>query len=88
MARSSNSLDLGLGTDPSGPNADGIGSDDYPSIRQNLTRGMEEKDLPGEFLMLHGHPATANVQALTEAGTDMLIMESPGHRGADDPVFG
>ncbi len=55
---------------------------------ENLTREIEEHDLPVEFLLLHGHPADAIISAVGEAGIDMLIMGSHGHRGLDDLVFG
>jgi manganese transport protein len=55
---------------------------------ENLTREIEEKDLPVEFLLLHGQPAEAIIKTVEEIGIDMLIMGSHGHRGLDDLVFG
>jgi manganese transport protein len=55
---------------------------------ENLTREIEEKDLPVEFLLLHGKPAEAIIKTVGEFGIDMLIMGSHGHRGLDDLVFG
>jgi len=55
---------------------------------ESLTREIEEKDLAVEFLLLHGKPAEGIVKAVGEAGIDMLIMGSHGHRGLDDLVFG
>ena len=54
----------------------------------HLTREIEEADLPVEFLLLHGQPAEAIVNAVDTAGIDMLVMGSHGHRGMDDLVFG
>jgi manganese transport protein len=53
-----------------------------------LTREIEEADLSVEFLLLHGKPAEAIVDAVKTAGIDMLVMGSHGHRGMDDLVFG
>jgi len=55
---------------------------------ESLAREVEERDLSVESLLLHGHPAEAIVGAVDEAGIDMLIMGSHGHRGMDDLVFG
>jgi manganese transport protein len=55
---------------------------------ENLTREIEEKDLPVEFMLLHGKPAEAIIKTVEEIGIDMLIMGSHGHRGLDDLVFG
>jgi manganese transport protein len=55
---------------------------------ENLTREIEEIDLPVEFLLLHGQPAEAIIKAVKEIDIDMLIMGSHGHRGLDDLVFG
>jgi len=55
---------------------------------ENLTREIEENDLPVEFLLLHGQPAEAIIKAVKEIDVDMLIMGSHGHRGLDDLVFG
>jgi manganese transport protein len=58
------------------------------SYLESLTREIEERDLPVEFLLLHGHPAEGIVKAVDETGIDMLIMGSHGHRGLDDLVHG
>jgi manganese transport protein len=55
---------------------------------ESLTREIEERDLPVEFLLLHGHPAEGIVKAVAETGIDMLVMGSHGHRGLDDLVYG
>jgi manganese transport protein len=55
---------------------------------ENLTREIEEIDLPVEFLLLHGQPAETIIKAVKEIDIDMLIMGSHGHRGLDDLVFG
>jgi manganese transport protein len=58
------------------------------SYLEGLTREIEERDLPVESLLLHGRPPEEIVKAVIEAGIDMLIMGSHGHRGLDDLVFG
>jgi manganese transport protein len=58
------------------------------SYLESLAREIEEKDLPVEYLLLHGQPADAIIRAVEEAGVDMLILGSHGHRGLDDLVFG
>jgi len=58
------------------------------SYLESLAREIEEKDLPVEFLLLHGQPADAIIRAVEETGVDMLILGSHGHRGLDDLVFG
>ena len=58
------------------------------SYLESLTREIEERDLPVEFLLLHGRPAEGIVKAVGETGIDMLIMGSHGHRGLDDLVHG
>ena len=55
---------------------------------ESLTREIEERDLPVESLLLHGRPPEEIVKAVIEAGIDMLVMGSHGHRGLDDLVFG
>jgi len=55
---------------------------------EHLTREIEERNLPVEFLLLHGHPAEGIVTAVAEIGIDMLVMGSHEHRGLDDLVFG
>jgi manganese transport protein len=55
---------------------------------ENLTREIEDKDLPVEFMLLHGKPAEAIIKTVEEIGIDMLVMGSHGHRGLDDLVFG
>lgn len=55
---------------------------------ESLTREIEERDLPVESLLLHGRPPEEIVTAVIEAGIDMLVMGSHGHRGLDDLVFG
>ena len=54
----------------------------------HLTREIEDTDLPVEFLLLHGHPADAIIDAVKTAGIDMLVMGSHGHRGVADLVCG
>lgn len=54
----------------------------------HLTREIEDTDLPLEFLLLHGHPADAIIDAVNTAGLDRLVMGSHGHRGVADLVFG
>ena len=39
-------------------------------------------------MLLHGRPPEEIVKAVNEAGIDMLVMGSHGHRGLDDLVFG
>jgi manganese transport protein len=39
-------------------------------------------------MLLHGRPPEEIVKAVIEAGIDMLVMGSHGHRGLDDLVFG
>jgi len=58
------------------------------SYLESLTREVEERDLPVESLLLHGRPPEEIVKAVNEAGIDMLVMGSHGHRGLDDLVFG
>ena len=58
------------------------------SYLESLTREIEERDLPVESILLHGHPPEEIVKAVIEAGIDMLVMGSHGHRGLDDLVFG
>jgi manganese transport protein len=58
------------------------------SYLAHLTREIEDTDLPVEFLLLHGHPADAIIDAVKTAGIDMLLMGSHGHRGVADLVFG
>jgi manganese transport protein len=58
------------------------------SYLAHLTREIEDTDLPVEFLLLHGHPADAIIDAVKTAGIDMLVMGSHGHRGVADLVFG
>jgi manganese transport protein len=55
---------------------------------ERLTREIEERDLPVEFMLQHGHPAEGIVKAVEAAGIDMLVMGSHGHRGLDDLVHG
>ena len=58
------------------------------SYLESLTREVEERDLPVESMLLHGRPPEEIVKAVIEAGIDMLVMGSHGHRGLDDLVFG
>jgi manganese transport protein len=58
------------------------------SYLESLTREVEERDLPVESMLLHGRPPEEIVKAVNEAGIDMLVMGSHGHRGLDDLVFG
>ena len=58
------------------------------SYLESLTREIEERDLPVESMLLHGRPPEEIVKAVIEAGIDMLVMGSHGHRGLDDLVFG
>lgn len=58
------------------------------SYLESLTREIEERDLPVESMLLHGRPPEEIVKAAIEAGIDMLVMGSHGHRGLDDLVFG
>ena len=58
------------------------------SYLESLTREVEERDLPVESMLLHGRPPEEIVKAVVEAGIDMLVMGSHGHRGLDDLVFG
>jgi manganese transport protein len=55
---------------------------------ETLTREIEDRDLQVEFSLLSGRPAEELVKAAREAGFDMMIMGSHGHRGLDDLVFG
>ncbi len=55
---------------------------------ESMAREIEERDLPVEFLLLHGRPSEEIVKAANEAAFDMMIMGSHGHRGLNDLVFG
>jgi manganese transport protein len=63
------------------------GAEDQHYLEQ-LSREVEEKGLPVDYQLLHGHPAEGIVKAVNETGIDMLVMGSHGHSGLDDLVFG
>jgi len=71
-----------------GPDSWSLHGAEDETYLESLTREIEEKDLPVEFLLLHGQPADAIIKTVEEIGIDMLIMGSHGHRGLDDLVFG
>ncbi len=76
------------GTLMMGPDSWSLHGAEDENYLESLVREIEEKDIPVEFQLLHGHPAEAIVKSVDETGIDMLIMGSHGHRGLDDLVFG
>jgi manganese transport protein len=55
---------------------------------EELAREVEERDLPVETMLRFGRPAEEIVKSVTEAGFDLLVMGSHGHRGLEDLVYG
>lgn len=63
------------------------GTEDAAYLEQ-LAREIEDADRPVETMLRHGDPAAGIVQCAEEAGFDLLVMGSHGHRGLGDIVFG
>jgi manganese transport protein len=53
-----------------------------------LAREIEERDLPVETMLRFGDPADEIIRSVDDAGLDLLVMGSHGHRGVGDLVFG
>ena len=63
------------------------GSEDEAYLEQ-LAREIEGLDRPVETMLRHGDPADEIVRSAEDAGFDLLVMGSHGHRGLGDIVFG
>ncbi len=55
---------------------------------EDLAREIEEHDLPVETMLRYGKPQEEIVRATKEAGFDLLILGSHGHRGFADLFYG
>jgi manganese transport protein len=55
---------------------------------EELAREIEDRDLPVETLLKFGRPANELIRAAEEAGLDLLVRGSHGHRGLEDLVRG
>lgn len=57
-------------------------------VPEELAREIEERDLPVETMVRFGNPVEEIVNAVKEAGFDMLVIGSHGHRGIEDLIYG
>lgn len=55
---------------------------------EELTREVEEQNLPVEPVLLFGRPDEQLVQAVDEMHLDLMVLGSHGHRGLEDLVHG
>ncbi|MFQ5830772.1 MAG: Nramp family divalent metal transporter [Candidatus Methylomirabilia bacterium] len=55
---------------------------------EELAREIEERDLPVEIMLRFGRPVDEIVKAVDEAGFDLLVLGSHGHRGLGDLIYG
>ncbi|MFQ5678957.1 MAG: Nramp family divalent metal transporter [Gemmatimonadota bacterium] len=53
-----------------------------------LAREVEEREVPVETTLRHGKAVEEIVRAVDEAGYDLLVLGSHGHRGLGDVIFG
>ncbi len=55
---------------------------------EEITREIEERDLPVEYTLLHGDPATELIRYINDNDFDLLVTGSHGHQGVQDWVHG
>ena len=55
---------------------------------EEVTREVEERNLPVDFALLHGDPATELTRFINENNFDLLVTGSHGHQGVQDWVHG
>jgi len=55
---------------------------------EELAREIEGHDLPVETMLRFGRPVDEIVRAVREAGFDLLVLGSHGHRGIGDLMYG
>jgi len=55
---------------------------------ESLVREVEDRDQPVESMLRFGRPAEELVKAVAEAGFDLMVMGSHGHRRLEGLVFG
>ena len=55
---------------------------------EELTREIEEKNLPVEYTLLHGDPPAELIRYINENNFDLLVTGSHGHQGVSDWVHG
>ncbi len=55
---------------------------------EELTREIEDKDLPVEYMLLFGDPPTELIRYINKNNFDMVVTGSHGHQGVGDWVHG
>ena len=55
---------------------------------EEVTREVEERQLPVEYTLLHGDPANELIKYINENNFDLLVTGSHGHQGVRDWVHG
>lgn len=63
-------------------------SEEDRAYAEGLARGIEGRGIPVDIIIRYGHPIEEIVKATEQAGFDLLVMGSHGHRGLQDVVFG
>ncbi|MCD6201828.1 MAG: Nramp family divalent metal transporter [Bacteroidales bacterium] len=53
-----------------------------------LTRELEGKNLPVEYMLLHGDPSAELIKYINENDFDLLVAGSHGHHGVQDWIHG
>lgn len=76
------------GTFVFGKDSDSLHSREDELYLENITREIEERDLPVEYMLRFGKPTDEIVKAVRESEIDFLVFGSHGHRGIEDVVFG
>ncbi len=71
-----------------GQESDSLHTRQDEAYLEEITREIEERDLPVEYTLLHGDPATELIKYINENDFDLLVTGSHGHQGVQDWVHG
>jgi manganese transport protein len=76
------------GTQVYGQESGSLHGEEDKTYIEGLAREVESEALPVDVLLRYGKPVDEIVKAVKDAGFDLLILGSHGHRGLGDLVYG